>query len=227
MTDSKGTRSGAMDSRRSEGQRKYGIGATTTQREEDMRRARIEVMASAGVGYGRISIEALYLLPTEFTQAYVRMFEQALKEGPSGGGSGDKNPLVGARDRPKLTRGTGRGDRPPGVALDMDPSKGKGAASGGGKRHREHWTIRDERALRLKGRIDRELLGLVEEIRLGMKRSGEKSSSRAAGEGSGPDSSQCTGATCRRMMKTGWTWCPWCGQQKTEDQERGDSRERR
>lgn len=57
--------------------------------QDQLRMARAEMAASAGLSEGRISLEALYLIPTEFTEAYQRLFHAALKEAD---GQGEQNP---------------------------------------------------------------------------------------------------------------------------------------
>ena len=196
-------------------------GASAVQAEELMRLARTEVAAAAGAGYGRVSLEALYLLPTEFANAYQRLFLQALKESP--GRTGEANPL--AKRAPRLLR---RGepnqkvvvrDRDSGEVvgegmaevLDRDPDRGGGSARSSGRRHRDHWTIKDERAFRLKQTVDDQLRELADII------------SRAAGKPSrlnqadGSSDSGGNGATptcsaCRKFLKATWRFCPHCGE---------------
>lgn len=197
--------------------RRSGAGGSSSavEAEELYRRARTEVVAEAGAGYGRVSLEALYLLPTEFTNAYQRLFLAALKESPGRGG-GDPNPLV--RKAPKLIN---KGD---GATLDRDPDRGGGKARAGGRRHRDHWIVSDESAFRLKGRVDAELRVLAQTALDGLK-SGD-GSSRAAGSLSrlirsdandGAKETSGNGVTptvckeCSKFLKTMWSFCPWCG----------------
>lgn len=174
---------------------------TTASRAEDLRRARIEAAASGGVRVGAVSLEALYLMPTEFTDAYQRLFHEALKESGTQGRAGDPNPTV--RGRPRLTRGEGKGDVPKGQPLDRDPDRGGGSARAGGKRHRDHWTVKSEESFRLKGWVDRRLRELAEEIT-------GRTRLRNAAKVDAP--LQCPGPNCRRIVKAEWGWCPHCGQ---------------
>lgn len=220
---------------------RVGVGAnqaSAVMLEDLYRRARTEVAAEAGAGYGRVSLEALYLLPAEFTNAYQRLFLQALRESP--GQMGEANPPT--RPSPKLLRrgepnqkvvvkdeetGEVVGERMAEV-LDRDPDRGGGKARSNGRRHRDHWTIRDERAFRLKERIDGELrdLAAVALRELGQRTS--PTSSRAAGKSSRLNSADADGATtgnqangtvagtptcpgCRKFLKASWRYCPHCG----------------
>lgn len=193
--------------------------------EEMYRRARTEVAAEAGAGYGRVSLEALYLLPAEFTNAYQRLFLAALKESP--GQSGEANPPT--RRSPRLLR---RGEPNQKVVvkdeetgevvsermaevLDRDPDRGGGRARSNGRRHRDHWTIKDESAFRLKERIDGELKDLAAAALSGL-------TLRAAGKSNRLIQADVDGATtgngvaptcpgCRKFLKVSWRFCPHCG----------------
>lgn len=206
--------------------------SSAVQTEEMYRRARTEIAAEAGAGYGRVSLEALYLLPAEFTNAYQRLFLAALKESP--GDSGEKNPLV--KKSPRLTRkGPGHENQRvvvrdkqsgevvgQGMAevLDRDPDRGGGAARSGGKRHRDHWLVKDERAFRLKKTVDDQLRELADAALQSL--SSSSPSSRAAGKSSrlnqadGDDATTGNGAVptcpgCRKFLKASWRYCPHCG----------------
>lgn len=213
--------------------------SSAVQAEEMYRRARTEVAAEAGAGYGRVSLEALYLLPAEFTNAYQRLFLAALKESP--GQTGEANPLV--KKAPKLLRrGPGHENQRIAVrdkitgevtgfdvaeVLDRDPDRGGGAARSGGKRHRDHWLVKDERAFRLKKTVDDQLRELAEVLAksLSSPSSSFSPSSRAAGKSSrliqsdGDDATTGNGGTpavptcsgCRKFLKATWRFCPHCG----------------
>ena len=216
----------AAASRSSNGQ------SSAVQTEEIYRRARTEIAAEAGAGYGRVSLEALYLLPAEFTNAYQRLFLAALKESP--GQMGEANPLV--KKSPQLTRkGPGHenqrvklgpspttGQMMYGEAevLDRDPDRGGGAARSGGKWHRDHWLIKDERAFRLKKTVDDQLRELADAALQSL--SSSSSTSRAAGDSSRLNPSNVDTATtgngvtptcssCRKFLKASWRYCPHCG----------------
>jgi len=188
-----------------QGDRKRADGSSAVHAEDLYRRARIEVAAEAGAGYGRVSLEALYLLPSEFTNVYQRLFLQALKESP--GQTGEANPLV--KRAARLIK------KEEGDVLDRDPDRGGGSARGGGKRHRDHWLIKDERAFRLKKNIDDQLRELATVVALELADGRAADSSRAAGvsDPTIPDQSthtpQCAG--CQRFLKSTWHYCPGCG----------------
>lgn len=209
-----------------------GEGTSAVLLEDLYRRARTELAAEAGAGYGRVSLEALYLLPAEFTNAYQRLFLQALKESP--GKVGEANPLA-KRPARLLRRGEPnqkvvvKDDRTGEVTgtemaevLDRDPDRGGGQARSGGRRHRDHWTIKDEKAFRLKERIDRELADLAAVALAELGKRTDSTSSRAAGKSSRliqADVDTATtgnGATpacpgCRKFLKATWRFCPHCG----------------
>lgn len=110
--------------------------------EREVQRRLVDAMVSAGVPQGRISLEVLYFLPTDFVRAYRKLHEAALLETVAGAGGGD-----------------------PG----RSPAKGRTVGEGlkaraGGRRYRTWWSIRSERAFRLKGSVDRKLLRLAKEI---------------------------------------------------------------
>lgn len=116
--------------------------------ELEVQRRLADYLASAGVAQGRISLEVLYMLPPGFTRAYIRLFERALLEGVSGGGSGDPGRMP-AKRRSK--------------AGDMNTRSMKGEA-GETKRYRTYWSIKDERAFRLKASVDRKLGRLARDV---------------------------------------------------------------
>lgn len=178
------------------GKKFRGGGSSAAENEELVRRVRTELVAEAGLSYGRVSLEALYLLPSEFTTWYQRLFLRALRESP--GRTGEPNPPL--RPKAKLTRKSAED------VLDRDPDRGGGRARAGGRRHRDHWTIADERAFRLKKTIDDQLRELAEIV--------ESSLSRAAANGDLETGNfvQCT--SCGRFLKIAWRYCPSCGAEK-------------
>ena len=115
--------------------------------EHIVRQRLAEALSNAGVGYNRISLEVLYLLPPQFLEAYVELYLRALKDA-SGGGFGDENAIPVKRTKQYQI----------GVA-----------SNNSGKKYREHWQIRDEEAFARKKRIDRKLLKLTGEMRTGTK----------------------------------------------------------
>lgn len=205
--------------------------------EELYRRARTEMAAEAGAAYGRVSLEALYLLPSEFVSLYQRLFLRALRESP--GRTGEANPPVKTKAKRGRTVQTltyeddGLGGKRQAsekksveLALDRDPARGGGSARAGGKRHRDHWLIADERAFRLKTTIDRELRELAETISRGLSRAGAGDEPRAAGNGSPANPSSASGVDqcdrCSRFLKGTWSYCPHCGSgTKAQDRSAG------
>ena len=213
-----------------------GVGAnqaSAVMLEDLYRRARTEIAAEAGAGYGRVSLEALYLLPAEFTNAYQRLFLAALKESP--GQTGEANPLA-KRSARLLRRGepnqriklgpsptTGKMMYGEAEVLDRDPDRGGGKARSSGRRHRDHWIVKDESAFRLKERIDGELRDLAAAALSGLTSRAAGNSSRliqadvdraTTSNSSDPQTPSCPG--CRKFLKASWKFCPHCGSRQVE-----------
>ena len=88
---------GSSDRGMGEG-RSMGEGKSITQlHAERIAEARFtDMMASAGVGHNRMGVELLYFIPTQFRDAYVRLFRRALKGDDSDvDASGRRNAEVG------------------------------------------------------------------------------------------------------------------------------------
>lgn len=113
--------------------------------EHEVRKRLAESLSNAGVGFDRISLEVLYLLPPQFLDAYVDLYMRALKDASSGG-FGDENAIP--------VKKTKRNQIGP-------------ASNNSGKKYREHWQIRDDEAFARKRKVDRKLLKLVGEMRTG------------------------------------------------------------
>lgn len=141
--------------------------------------------SSAGVDRGRIEIEVLFLLPPEFVRQYKELFDRALADPikPTADGGKDEG-------RIKATGRTGDG-------LHV---RTMGAAGGGKRFVAGSWPVRDERALELKRRLDRQLVGLVRD-------SLELVSMRAGDLERQPPPPQC--ATCGLFQKPEWVRCPF------------------
>lgn len=156
---------------------------------EDRIRQKIiaEMVSAGGWPEGRVSLEVLYLLPREFTNAYVALFYDALVE------------QAGSRPTPEA-------DTP---ALSSTPTTEAGKARktakrrssgplqfqgqhGGGKKYKTHWVIRSERALHKKQRTDAKLRELAQAM------------------ASNDASNQCPG--CKKWLQPTWRYCPGCGQ---------------
>lgn len=102
--------------------------------------------SAAGVDRGRIEIEILFLLPPEFVRQYKELFDRALAD-PI------KPTSDGGKDEGRI-RASGR-------TADGLHVRVMGAAGGGKRFVAGSWPVRDERALELKRRLDRQLIGLV------------------------------------------------------------------
>lgn len=114
----------------------------------DQVRAQIqELLVSAGVDQGRVAVEVLFWLPKEFLDAYQDLYMRALHlgDGDDKEKAGEDEGRIKAKVDGKL-RGTARG---------------LGMGVGGGKRYKKEWVVKDERALEVKGRVDRVLKELV------------------------------------------------------------------
>lgn len=154
-----------------------------TREEARARRLYIDYLASAGIDSGRLSVESLFMLPTEFVHAYSTLFHEA---------------LIG------IDKGKSQGNRLDADAAVLTPGiqkyRGKRAMIGNrsaGKVVNGHWLIRDEMAFEIKEKIDRKLVGLVREV-------GQERSLRRGGR-------QCGGESCRSFLKDDWRFCPQCG----------------
>jgi hypothetical protein len=157
--------------------------------DEAIRRRLAEIMSSAGLGYNQISLEVLYLLPAEFIQRYTWLWEKAL--GPAG--SGDATGQQLARDA-GLERARTR--------TEYRGTRITGASSTGKKWKRMGLAVRDEKALKLKDRIDRRLRSIARDI-AAFEDTGGK------GEGKGTETAQCT--ACGIVADSSWNFCPYDG----------------
>lgn len=182
--------------------------------EEDKIRIRLaEIMSGAGLGYNQISLEILYMLPREFVDRYIQLWEKAY--GPPVRGGGDQMARDGELGR----------------AETSTRLKGKVVGSGAGgasKRFSRVMQMKDERAFRLKERIDKRLRSIGRDMReelLMMEGSGsDRQSSRGGSKGRGSKEiitsegisvTQC--GKCGRIMGEGWRFCPNDGSQINRD----------
>lgn len=131
--------------------------------EAEVRRRYADLLASAGVNSGRLSLEVLYLLPEEFVREYIELFWEALREDISTGKSGGENPI---KKQGEFRKGKLKRDRETG---ELTPGSARGA-QGGGKKYRNHWLIRSEFALEVKQRVDRKLVRMIGITRRDVKR---------------------------------------------------------
>ena len=128
--------------------------------ENEVRRRYADLLASAGVDSGRLSLEVLYLLPEEFVREYVELFWEALREDiPSAGGGDNVIKKAGEVKRNKKVR-TGERDEQGRVREVAVPGSNRGA-QGGGKKYKTHWLIKSEVALEVKRRVDRKLVRII------------------------------------------------------------------
>lgn len=137
--------------------------------EKEVRRRYADLLASAGVNSGRLSLEVLYLLPEEFVREYVELFHQAMREDISAPLAGDGVVIAKAGEikkrqaKEKVTDDSGE------VREVAVGGSDRGAQSGG-KRYRNHWLVKDELALEVKRRVDRKLLRIIAVTRGDVKR---------------------------------------------------------
>jgi hypothetical protein len=102
--------------------------------------------SAAGVDRGRIEIEVLFLLPPEFVRQYKELFDRALADPirPTSDGGKDEGRI-----------------RASGHTSDGLHVRTMGTAGGGKRFVAGSWPIRDEKALELKKKLDRQIIGLV------------------------------------------------------------------
>lgn len=158
--------------------------------EEPLRIRLAEIMSGAGLGYNQISLEILYLLPEEFVNRYIWLWEKAL--GPAGGGDAKGQQLARDAELGKAQTKTQR----------KGEIVGTGAGGQGKKFKRIGMSVRDEKALELKTRIDRRLRSIARDIRdYGLSADGQGGGRRL--------SAQCS--ICGRVMDDSWIHCPFDG----------------
>lgn len=144
-------------------------------------------MSSAGLGYNQVSLEVLYLLPAEFIQRYTWLWEKALGPAGSGDAAGRQLARDAGLERAK-TRTQDRGKRI------------VGAQTGGKKWKRMGLAIRDEKALRLKDRVDRRLRSIARDIALFEETGG-------VSKDGGTRTARCS--TCGKVGDPSWNFCPY------------------
>jgi hypothetical protein len=168
-------------------------GDNTVSTEDDKIRIRLaEIMSSGGLGYNQISLEILYLLPMEFVQRYIWLWEKAL--GPAGGGDARGQQM----DR----------DATLGKAQTRTDKKGTVPGAGGGGQAKK-WkkvgmSVRDEHALALKSRVDRRLRAIGRDIReFEMLEGSAREKAKAV------EIVKCR--SCGKIMDQSWICCPFDG----------------
>lgn len=167
---------------------------------EEVRRRVAEILSAGGVDYGRTSLESLYLLPTEFVRMYTDLFWQALREdfSKSNIGGSDEGRVV------KKVKKEGTGAR------EMHIS------GSGGKRFKQFWSIRDERAAKIKTALDRKLVRAAEAALRDLSKAREHGVVGAAGaaENSVPDTRKSSEHSSQKRKKTR---CPVCGKIQSDE----------
>lgn len=177
-----------------------------------------ELLSSAGVDQGRVALEVLYWMPVEFLEDYRDLFMRALHLG-----DGDDRDKAGA-DEGRLVKK---------VKPEIRGKKGGMHATGGGKRYKTEWVVKDEKAMDVKRRVDNKLKNLVRQLQGmdgmdGMDAGrGRQSRGSRGGHGSSPGEypreaeggisevpitggkvlRKCKG--CGRIMKGDWVRCPF------------------
>lgn len=141
-------------------------------------------LSAAGLNDRQVAAEVLLYLPEKFVEAYERLWHEAYGTGAV---TAAANPRVGVvKDQPPRVS-SGTADRMGGV--------GAGHKKAGA---RVTSTLRSERALTTKSRVDRKLRALARDI--------------VAADGSGSDTlpRRCAGR-CKRWADPEWNYCPNCG----------------
>jgi hypothetical protein len=182
--------------------------------DEKIRIRLAEIMSSAGVGYNQISLEILYLLPEEFVQRYIWLWEKAL--GPAGSGDARGQQLAKDSELGKEKTHTDKKGNMIGA--------GAGGAGGGGKKFKRFgMDVRSLEAFEMKGRIDRRLRSIARDLRnfeLEMRDREQLKDARRKGSGGrvgsgkngsggsgwGDGTAQCV--SCGRIMDESWNNCP-------------------
>lgn len=155
--------------------------------DEKLRRRLAEVLSSAGVNANRVALEVLFMLPAEFVRGYSDLFHRALNTGEDG---------MGERNDSKAELGRAAGKR---------TEEGRGAARKG-KGSRGVFSIRSDKALGEKERVDRQLRKLARQMRdAGNAGTGKETVARC-GEGVEQEA-----LGCGRWVESSWKYCPHCG----------------
>ena len=179
-----------------------------------------DLMAGAGVGYNQIAKEVFFFMPQELLDVYAAVWYKGVAGKDDGG--------IGARGRAQAD--AGRVGKASINSQDSGKKTGAGGAGGAKRRsYKKYWVIADEDALEIKDRADKRLRGLARDLRdeleaLEWSRTEEgRIASRAAGQAKVGARSRhgaraycrCTG--CGRMIREGWKFCPYDGQEIRHD----------
>lgn len=173
------------------------LGMTPAERDR-LDRALAEILSAAGVVSSRIATEVLFLLPGAFLDVYEEAFDLALKAPivAPGEGQAQAGALGKAPGMTNAVRGTVSG------------------VSGGGKKYKRIWVIKDEDVLNLKERVDKKLRALGREMRDSLDQI-ERMKKAEAGHGrDAVKETQETGTRCRqcgRLQSFEHNYCSHCG----------------
>lgn len=162
------------------------------QREVDnaVRSRLTEIFAAAGLSSNRAALELLYLMPQDFLRLYEELFERALKlDGSSAAGA--------LKDAAVLGKAAGSNSRTTGRKTQL--------GSGGGKKYKIYWLVKDDGALSLKHVLDKKLRRLAREVRNDLD---DLKTMDDGGEVKG----KCRCGRCGMLMAKDWNFCPGCGQ---------------
>jgi hypothetical protein len=170
-----------------------------------------DAVSSGGISFSRVAVELVYLLPDDFQFWYARLFHTALV-GADGGAS---SRAEADRKKGEVQRAGGqpvssvkRGGRI--KTGESTRAHGRAAKSTGG--FRGLWAIGDERALRLKARVDKRLRAISRDIKAELEEmvneDGRIKTGGEKGEG-GKKINICT--RCKRFLEETWNYCPACG----------------
>lgn len=153
-----------------------------------------------------LALELLYMLPDAFIHEYEILYHRVwgrIKMGEVGGyGGRPRGHGDGPHgDRPNEWMGSRSEDRISGSSSQMDNDQDGSGRKGQRIKDRPSssigFGIKDQRAFRIKKRIDRKLRELSREIREG--NSGNENKNKIS----------C--AACGRFCSPEWQFCPWCG----------------
>jgi hypothetical protein len=162
------------------------VGKTTEDKiQDEVRRRMTDLASSAGVDRGRIAIEVLFLLPTDFVRQYIELFDKAL-------GDPISPATDGGRDEGRI--------KARGIPKDALKARSMGGAQAGGKKFvAGRWPIRSELALAAKQRLDRSISRFIEVTMADLAR---------AGAGA-PGLVENGCLECGRGFAGGWVRCPF------------------
>jgi hypothetical protein len=163
--------------------------------EDEVRRRLTSIAAAAGVDQGRIELEVLWMLPTEFVRMYRDLFDRCFVD-----------PI-----KPQSDGGKDQGRVP---AKSGSRSGVEGGAKSGKRWINPGWVVKSDEALRIKRNLDRRLVRAVEyslrELRGTSEPRADQSraqSIRAAGSLEPSTTPRCS--ECGQFLKAEWVRCPF------------------